>query len=230
MRGFAVAVAAATVTVLVLAGVVLAEGPVLSGSVGPGFTIGMRDAAGSIPSPAPGPAVIDVDDMSEQHSFHLSGPGVDVFTLVEAIEKKSFQVTLADGVYRFFCDVHPTMRGQFVAGAGSAGGGGGTGSTTPPSARVGSTLTLTSGPGFAISLKTRAGKRVTRLKPGRYAIRVRDRSTMHNAHLLGAGVNRKTPLGRTASQTWTVILKKGTLVFRCDAHPTTMRGTVKVAA
>jgi plastocyanin len=234
---------------LVAAGIASGEGPVWSASVGPGFNISLRDAAGNPVSTAPtGPVEINVDDKSEEHNFHLFGPGVDVGTSVDAIESKSFQVTLADGIYRFICDAHPTrMVGQLTAGAGDPGGGtggggtggggtggggtGGGGTVTPkPSAPVGSTLALTSGPSRVISLKTLAGKRVTRLKPGRYTVRARDRSTMHNAHLLGAGVNRKTSVARVETKTWTVVLRKGTLTFICDPHKAFMRGTVKVAA
>ena len=240
MRGL-VAAAIAFVA-LAAAAVALAEGPVLSGSVGPGFNISLRDATGSVlANPSPGPYLVEVADKSDEHNFHLYGPGVDVSTNVDTIEDKSFQVTLADGVYRFICDAHPTrMQGQFTAGAGDPGGGGtggggtgggGTGgTTTKPSSPVGSTLLLTSGPTRVVSLKTRAGKRVTRLKPGRYTIRVRDRSTAHNAHLLGAGVNRKTAIARIETKTWTVVLKKGTLVYQCDVHKGSMRGTVKIAA
>ena len=174
-------------------------------------------------NPAPGPVTIEVDDKSDEHNFHLTGPGVDVSTMVEEIAKKSFQVTLADGVYDFICDAHPTrMVGRFTAGTGGSGGGsggggtggggtGGTGGTTtkPPSAPVGSTLLLTSGPGYTITLKTKAGKRVTRLKPGGYKITVRDRSSSHNAHLLGAGVNRKTSVLGTGTQTWKVVPQEG---------------------
>jgi plastocyanin len=224
-----------------VAGAAAAEAPVLSGSVGPGFNISLRDAAGNaVTSHAAGPVTIDVDDKSEEHNFHLVGPGVDVSTSVEEITRASLAATLSDGTYRFFCDPHPTrMRGQFVVGAGGSGGGsggtggtGGTGggsTTKPPTAPVGATLVLTSGPGFTISLKTRAGKKVVRLKPGRYTILVRDRSSAHNAHLLGAGVNRRTAVAGTATQTWKVVLKKGKLVFQCDPHKTSMRGTVVVA-
>jgi plastocyanin len=226
---------------LVAVGTAVAEGPVWSGSVGPGFNITLRDAAGNpVSTAATGPVEITVDDKSDEHNFHLYGPGVDVSTTVDAIESKSFQVTLTDGIYRFICDAHPTrMVGQFTAGAGdpgsggTGGGGGGTGggTTTPkPSAPVGSTLALTSGPTRVVSLKTLAGKRVTRLKPGRYTVRARDRSTIHNAHLLGAGVNRKTSVPRVESKTWTVVLRKGTLTFLCDAHKVSMRGKVTVAA
>lgn len=232
------AVGLALVVGLSLTGVAVAEGPVLSGSVGPGFNISLRDAAGNpVTTATAGPVTIDVDDKSEEHNFHLVGPGVDVSTSVEEIGLKSLSATLADGTYTFLCDPHPTrMRGRFTVGAGGTGGGGtggtgGTGGSTtkPPTAPVGSTLLLTSGPGFTISLKTRAGKKVTRLRPGRYTILVRDRSSAHNAHLLGAGVNRKTAVPGTATQTWKVVLKKGTLVFQCDPHKTSMRGTVVVS-
>jgi plastocyanin len=241
------AVAAVVACALAVVGVASADGPVWSGSVGPGFTITLRDASGSVITSAPtGPVTVQVDDNSEEHNFHLYGPGVDVATTVDGIGQSTFQVTLADGVYRFICDPHATrMRGQFTAGAGdgatggasgggtgSGGGGGGTGggtTTTPPSAPVGATLVLTSGPGFTISLKTKAGKRVTRLKPGRYTVSVRDRSGIHNAHLLGAGVDKKTSVPGTGTQTWKVVLKKGKLVFQCDPHKTTMRGVVTVS-
>jgi plastocyanin len=229
----------AVVTALTVGGVALAaatDDPVLNGTVGPAFSISLRDATGTpVSTLAPGPVTIDVDDLSEEHNFHLVGPGVDVMTQVEEIGKKSFPLTLADGVYRFMCDPHNTrMRGQFTVGTGGSTGGtggtGGTGTTTPkPSAPVGSKLLLTSGPGFTITLKTTAGKKVTRLKPGRYTITARDRSTIHNAHILGAGVNKKTAVATTGTQTWKVVLKKGTLVFQCDPHKTVMRGTVKIA-
>lgn len=243
-----VVVVASTVAVaLTVAGLATATDPVWSASVGPGYNIALRDAAGNeIANPAPGPVTIEVDDMSAEHNFHLSGPGVNVSTSIEDVGRQTFQATLADGVYRFVCDAHPTrMSGQFTAGTGggetggggggtgggTGGGGGGAGGTTkPPSAPVGSTLVLTSGPAVAIGLKTKAGKQVTRLKPGHYTILVRDRSATHNAHLLGAGVNRKTSVPGMGTETWKVVLHKGTLVFRCDAHKGSMRGTVTVAA
>jgi plastocyanin len=237
-----VVVAAVLFGALAATGIAVAESPVLSGTVGPGFTISLRDASGQpVSSASPGPVTIEVDDRSDEHNFHLTGPGVDVTTSVEEIGRASFSLTLADGVYRFICDPHATrMRGQFTVGSGGSAGGdstgvggaGGTGGTTTtlPSAPVGSTLVLTSGPGFTIGLKTKSGKRVTRLKPGRYTILVRDRSAAHNAHVLGAGVNRKTSVPGTATQTWKVVLKKGTLVYQCDPHKASMRGTVRIAA
>jgi len=228
---------------LVVAGVALADGETLKGKVGPGFSITLSDTAGNpVTSLQPGAVTLEVDDLSEEHNFHLVGPGVDITTEVDEIGKRTFPLTLVDGVYKLMCDPHATiMRKQLTVGTGGSSGGGtgggtgggGTGggtTTTPPSAPVGSTLVLTSGPGLTISLKTKAGKKVTRLKPGRYTIVARDKSGLHSAHILGAGVNKKTAIPGTATQTWKVVLKNGTLVYRCDAHLATMRGTVKIAA
>jgi hypothetical protein len=50
----------------------------------------------------------------------------------------------------------------------------------------------TVGPGFTITLKTAQGKVVRKLRAGRYTIRIRDLSPIHDFHLLGPGVNKKT--------------------------------------
>ena len=156
---------------------------------------------------------------------------------LEGTGKQTFRVSLVNGRYTFVCDPHaPTMRGTFQVGA----------EATPPppppspppppappaaqpSAPVGARLALTVGPTATISLKTLAGKKVTRLRPGAYTFVVRDRSRMHNAHLLGAGANKTTGVGFVGNRTWRVVLRNGTLVVQCDKHGTTMRTTVKVA-
>jgi hypothetical protein len=89
-------------------------------------------------------------------------------------------------------------------------------------------LILTVGPKFAISLRTRSGKTVRGLKAGGYSIEVRDRSVAHNAHLLGAGVNRKTGVIFKGTLTWRLTLRKGTLTFLSDPHKRDLRGSVKV--
>ena len=89
--------------------------------------------------------------------------------------------------------------------------------------------TATVGPGFTISLKTRAGGRLASLKAGRYSILVRDRSSAHNFALRGPGVAKATSVARTQTTTWTVTLRAGTYTFVCNPHATAMRGTFKVA-
>jgi plastocyanin len=219
---------------LVLAGVAGAQETKLFGTVGPGFTISLRDAQGQpVTRLDPGEFEIQVEDRSEEHNFHLRGPGVDVSTAVETTGEQTFKVTLVDGRYTFVCDPHaPTMRGAFDVGA----------STTPapppaptpkptatPSAKVGARLTLAVGPGATISLKTAAGKRVTLLRPGAYTVVARDRSKIHNARLRGAGAAKATGVGFVGTRTWRVVLRKGTLVVQCDPHKANMRATVKIA-
>jgi plastocyanin len=88
-------------------------------------------------------------------------------------------------------------------------------------------LVGTVGPGFTITLKQN-GTKVTRLKAGKYSMTVDDRSSIHNFHLTGPGVNKKTSVGATGKVTWTVTLQKGkTYRFVCDPHASSMKGSFK---
>jgi plastocyanin len=89
------------------------------------------------------------------------------------------------------------------------------------------TLSGVDGPGFNISLK-KAGKKVTSLKAGKYKIVIKDMSNIHNFHLTGPGLNKKTGVGAQGTFTWTVTLKKGTYKFICDPHASIMKGSFKV--
>ena len=89
------------------------------------------------------------------------------------------------------------------------------------------TLVATDGPGFTITV-TKAGKRVTSLRAGTYAIKVQDKSNIHNFHLIGPGINKKTTVGAVATFTWKVTLKKGTYKYVCDPHATIMKGSFTV--
>jgi plastocyanin len=89
------------------------------------------------------------------------------------------------------------------------------------------TLNGTDGPGFTISLK-KAGKKVSSLKAGKVKIVIKDLSNIHNFHLIGPGVNKKTGVGAQGTFTWTVTLKKGTYKFVCDPHAAIMKGSFKV--
>jgi plastocyanin len=85
----------------------------------------------------------------------------------------------------------------------------------------------TVGPGFTITL-TKSGAKVTKLKAGKYSITVNDRSSIHNFHLTGAGVNKKTTVGGTGKTTWTVTFQKGkTYRYVCDPHASSMKGSFK---
>ena len=89
------------------------------------------------------------------------------------------------------------------------------------------TLTGTDGPGFTITLKKGTTK-VTKVKAGKYKIVIKDLSNIHNFHLTGPGINKKTGVGPKGTFTWTVTLKKGTYKYICDPHAAIMKGSFKV--
>lgn len=227
-RALAVGVAAAVVLSLGAAdgAAVRAQNPTLVATVGPGFGISVRKADGSLVTAlAPGTYDLVVEDLAEEHSFHLQGPGVDRATTVAGTGKETWTVAFAEGRYVFFCDAHPlAMRGAFVAGGQPP-----PPPSPPPALRAGTRLLLTSGPGFTIRFTTAAGKPFTALERGTYTVVVRDRSRLHNAHLVAPGLDRRTGIPAVGSQTWKVKLARaGTLRFFCDAHPTSMRGSRKI--
>ena len=88
-------------------------------------------------------------------------------------------------------------------------------------------LTAIVGPGFNITLKKGTTK-VTKLKPGKYVITVKDLSSIHDFHLRGPGVNKATGVSKTGTVKWTVTLKKGTYKYVCDPHAAVMKGSFKV--
>jgi len=84
------------------------------------------------------------------------------------------------------------------------------------------------GPGFTISF-TQNGKSVKSLKAGTYRITIHDKSSMHNFHLFGHGINKKTAVSTTSTVVWNIkFVVKGTYKFHCDAHPTLLFGSFKV--
>jgi plastocyanin len=84
------------------------------------------------------------------------------------------------------------------------------------------TLTGTVGPGFTITMNKKI------VKAGTYAITIHDLASIHDFHLTGPGVDKKTSVPGTGTTKWTVKLKKGTYHFVCDPHRTIMHGLLKV--
>ncbi len=82
-------------------------------------------------------------------------------------------------------------------------------------------ITGTVGPGFTISLKKPT-------KAGKYTLVVSDKSSIHNFHLKGKGVNVMTTVPATGSKTFKITLAKGKYSFLCDPHPTTMKGSFTI--
>jgi len=210
---------AATIVVAGLIGVSStgADNGQLVGSVGPGFGISLKDSSGAaVTHLAAGTYTLLVHDLSEEHNFHLSGPGVDVTTDVVFTGDKTFTINVTNGTYTFICDVHSTtMHGLFTGGTTAPP----TTTTTPtPAAKP---LTLRVGPGRTLAAPARLGK-------GRYAITVRDSSGADNLHLKGPGVDRKTGVAFKGQAHWTVTLKAGSYRVFSDAHRTLTR-TIRVS-
>jgi hypothetical protein len=91
-------------------------------------------------------------------------------------------------------------------------------------------LVASVGPGFTISLKTAAGKKVTALKAGTYRITVNDRSADHDFRLRGPGVNKVlSSVAAKGTKTATVRLKAGRYQFVCQPHAPAMRGAFRVS-
>ena len=99
--------------------------------------------------------------------------------------------------------------------------------TSAAVANAATTLNGTVGPGFTITLKKGSSK-VTSLPAGKYTIKISDKSNIHNFHLTGPGVNKKTSVPSTGTTTWSVTLKKGTYKYVCDPHATMMKGSFTV--
>jgi hypothetical protein len=92
-----------------------ASGTTLAASVGPGFEISLTGADGSgVTTLSAGTYTIEVDDQSDIHNFHLTGPGVDETTSVSEVGTATWNVTLEAGSYHFQCDPHASsMNGDF---------------------------------------------------------------------------------------------------------------------
>jgi len=196
---------------LVLAAVLLpgsahsaATSNALTATVGPGFSIKLVDANGKTVSQLdPGDYSITIKNLSpaSEHNFHLTGPGVDMFSAFDNVTV-TWNLTFIDGTYKFKCDAHPTiMKGSFHVGA------------LPPAPVK---LTGKVGPKKTISLK-KGVSAVKSLVAGRYKIVVSDATKADNFHLSGPGVNKKTGVKTKSGATWLVTLKPGKYTFRSDA-------------
>jgi len=80
-------------------------------------------------------------------------------------------------------------------------------------------LTGTVGPGFTITM----AKKPT--KAGKYTLVVSDKSSSHNFHLKGPGVNVRTSVAKTGTKSFAITLAKGRYTFVCDPHSSFMKGS-----
>jgi plastocyanin len=89
----------------------------LNGTVGPGFTIGLKGPRGAtVTQLKPGTYRIVVRDLSNIHDFHLTGPGVNKTTSVSGKGTATWTVKVSKGTYKYVCDPHASMmHGSFSA-------------------------------------------------------------------------------------------------------------------
>jgi plastocyanin len=86
------------------------------------------------------------------------------------------------------------------------------------------------GPGFKIEVE-KGGKDLKTTKAGTYKIEVEDKSSIHNFHLIGPGLNKKTSVSFKGETTWTIKLKPGRYTYQCDPHAASgMKGHFRVTA
>jgi plastocyanin len=196
---------------------------VLTGTVGPGFSIALVNESGNLVTHIdPGTYTITVRDQSAEHNFDLTGPGVSQHTEIEFVGTATWTVTFTDAVYNYVCDAHPTlMKGRFAVGTATLP------TPTPKPKPKAKKLSGSVGPGARIALRTASGARATSLKAGAYVLTVRDRSKTDNFHLRGKGVNIATGVASTGSNTWKVRLAKGRYRYFSDRHPA-LKGAVRV--
>jgi Copper binding proteins, plastocyanin/azurin family len=189
----------------------------LTGVVGPGFTISLRNADGStVRHLDPGTYDISVTDNAIEHNFHLSGPGVNQATEIEGTGPVSWTVTFTDGTYRFVCDPHAaSMRGTFTVGNVPP--------PPPPPGKLSGKVTART-----ISLKKGSSK-VKTLTAGKFKLAVSDTAKTQNFHLKGPGVNKKTGVAARSKATWTLTLKVGKYTYRSDKSRT-LHGSFTVKA
>ena len=65
-------------------------------------------------------------------------------------------------------------------------------------------------------------------KAGKYTLVVSDKSSIHNFHLVGPGVNVKTSVATKGTKAFAIKLAKGKYRFFCDPHATTMKGSFTI--
>lgn len=190
-------------------------GTPLTVTVGPGFSIKITNASNNVIRQLdPGDYTLTVKNLSpsQEHNFHLTGPGVDRASAFSNVTE-TWDVTVVDGLYKYKCDAHPTlMKGSIQVGP------------PPPAPKK---LNGKVGPKVTISLKTASGATAKSVKAGTYKLAVKDATKKDNFHLLGPGVNKKTGVKFRGGATWTVKLKVGKYTYRSDSHKK-LRRTLKV--
>jgi len=111
---------AAVIAAAVLAAGALARqsvAPTLVGTVGPGFTITLKQNNKVVKALKAGTYTLVISDKSSIHAYSLVGPQgfAKDFTTVPFVGTKTVTVKLKAGKYKYFCPPHePVMFGHFT--------------------------------------------------------------------------------------------------------------------
>jgi plastocyanin len=87
----------------------------LTGEVGPGFTIELKQGSKDVKTLKAGTYTIKVQDKANIHNFHLIGKGLNKSTTVPFTGTQTWKVTFKPGTYTYQCDPHAGagMKGTF---------------------------------------------------------------------------------------------------------------------
>jgi plastocyanin len=98
------------------------------------------------------------------------------------------------------------------------------------SAATATQLNVTVGPGFTIKVTDATGHSVTQLDPGDYALTIKNLSLAqeHNFHITGPGGVDQFSAFDNNTVTWNLTFVDGVYKWKCDAHPTQMKGSINV--
>jgi len=96
-------------------GVASSATPKLTGTVGPGFTITLKQGQKPVKTLKAGRYTFVLSDKASIHNFALRGPGLNrALTTVGFTGAKTVTLTLKRGTYTFYCQPHASsMRGTF---------------------------------------------------------------------------------------------------------------------
>ena len=156
----------------------------LHAQVGPDFQIGLSFDDGTPVTNLPaGTYTVQVKDLSDQHNFHLYGPGVDQKTEIATSSEQTWTVTFQDqNGYSFQCDAHSNLTGTFTVGALAAPPPVTTHTPDPVPAPTTTAPSLPLRGTLSAQLSTKAvvlakgGKKATKLARGIYTFAVKDTS------------------------------------------------------
>jgi plastocyanin len=115
MRLICTLVAAGAVALLASSPAAPLTPPKLFGTVGPGFTITLKQNAKAVKRLKPGSYTFVISDKATFHNFVVEGPGVERdITTVPFKGTKTVTIRLRKGKYKFYCRPHESSMFGFV--------------------------------------------------------------------------------------------------------------------